>query len=180
MTARPESTASPPLEALDSGRIGMIRSINVSAGGVPKKSQDGAQLSRYGLAGDAQNDQKHHGGPERAVCIYSLELIQALQREGHPISIGTCGENLTVEGVNWDLVVPGARIRCGNEVELEVASFTKPCKTIRDSFIDGLFTRISQKVHPGWSRVYARVLTEGKIRQGDPVRVISPESLIVG
>jgi len=125
-----------------------------------------------GLLGDAQNDKTHHGGPERAVCIYALERIHALQQEGHPIDVGTAGENLTVEGIDWDLVVPGSRIKLGDEVLLEVDSFTSPCKTIKGSFIDGKFVRISQKLHPGWSRVYARVLTEGEIRFGDHVEVI--------
>ena len=159
---------------LDKGLIGILRSINLSGGGVPKMAVDDAIVTPLGIIGDAQNDVKHHGGPEKAVCIYSIELIGALKREGHPIDVGTCGENLTVEGLNWDLVVPGARIRCGEEVELEVGSFTNPCKTIRDSFIDGHFRRISQKVHPGWSRVYARVLSEGKIRRGDRVHLIPP------
>jgi MOSC domain-containing protein YiiM len=161
-------------DQLNNGLTGVLRSINISDGGVPKKSVDDAQVSLSRVVGDAQNDTKHHGGPEKAVCVYSLELIHALQREGHPIGVGSCGENLTIEGLNWDLVVPGTRIRCGDEVELEVASFTNPCKTIRDSFIDGHFRRISQKVHPGWSRVYARVLAEGKIRRGDRVQVIPP------
>jgi MOSC domain-containing protein YiiM len=64
------------------------------------------------------------------------------------------------------------RIKLGEEVVLEVASFTSPCKTIKQSFIDGEFVRISQKLHPGWSRVYARVVTEGEIRFGDHVEVI--------
>jgi MOSC domain-containing protein YiiM len=160
-------------DVLDTGRTGTIRSINISAGGVPKKAVTDAQVSRLGLVGDAHNDTEGHGGPERAVCIYALELIGLLQREGHPIDVGTAGENLTVEGISWHLLVPGARIRCGDEVELEVASFTSPCKTIKGSFIDGHFKRISQKVHPGWSRVYARVLAEGKIRNGDRIQVIS-------
>ena len=130
------------------------------------------KVSRLGLLGDAQNDKNHHGGPERAVCIYALERIHALQQEGHPIDVGTAGENLTVEGIDWDLVVPGSRIKLGDEVLLEVDSFTSPCKTIKGSFIDGKFVRISQKLHPGWSRVYARVLTEGEIRFGDHVEVI--------
>ena len=179
MTSGPMSQASMQ-DLLDKGLIGIIRSINISGGGVPKKAVDDAQVSRLSVIGDSQNDVKHHGGPEKAVCIYSIELIGALKREGHPIDVGTCGENLTVEGLNWDLVVPGARIRCGEEVELEVASFTNPCKTIRDSFIDGHFRRISQKVHPGWSRVYARVLSEGRIRRGDRVQLIPPGPSIEG
>jgi MOSC domain-containing protein YiiM len=105
--------------------------------------------------------------------VYSLERIQDLQAEGHPIGIGTAGENVTVEGLDWDLVTPGSRIRVGEQVQLEVASYTDPCKTIRESFIDGRFVRISQKLHPGWSRVYTRVLTEGEIRSGDVVELVA-------
>src|ERR1700693_5134208 len=154
------------------GHIGVLVSINVSNGGVPKRRVGDARVSRLGLQSDAQDDEKTHGGPERAVCVYSLEKIHALQKEGHPIDVGTAGENVTLEGIDWDLVVPGVRIRLGNEVVLEVASFTTPCKTIKASFIDERFVRISQKLYPGWSRVYARVLAEGEIRFGDPVEVI--------
>jgi MOSC domain-containing protein YiiM len=128
-------------------------------------------VSLLGLVGDAQNDTKHHGGPERALCLYSLERIRSLQAEGHPIDVGTVGENVTVEGINWDAVVPGIRLRIGQDVLLEIVSFTDPCKTIRASFIDGKFVRIAQKLYPGWSRVYARVLSEGRIHFGDPVDV---------
>jgi MOSC domain-containing protein YiiM len=159
-------------DGLDYNRIGTLVSINTSGGGVPKGRVGDARVSRLGLLGDTQNDKKHHGGPEQAVCVYSLERIHALQQEGHPIDVGTAGENVTLEGVDWDLVVPGVRIKLGEEVLLEVASFTSPCKTIKESFIDGRFVRISQKLHPGWSRVYARVLAEGEIRFGDHVEVI--------
>jgi len=161
-------------EALDIHRIGTVFSINVSIGGVPKKSVAGAKVSLSGLAGDAHEDTIGHGGLERAVCIYSVERIRALQKEGHPIEAGTVGENLTIEGIDWDLVVPGAQVRVGDEVVLEVASFTNPCKTIKRSFSDEKFVRIAQKLHPGWSRVYARVLSEGQIRSGDRVEVAPP------
>jgi len=129
-----------------------------------------------GLLGDAHNDTKGHGGPERAVCVYSLERIRSLQTEGHPIDVGTAGENVTVKGVSWDLVVPGTRLELGDNVLLEIASFTSPCKTIRASFMDGKFARIAQKLYPGWSRVYARVLSEGVIRLDDPVQLVpAPE-----
>jgi MOSC domain-containing protein YiiM len=159
-------------EDLGYNQIGVLVSINRSGGGVPKGRVDDARVSRLGLLGDTQNDKKNHGGPERALCVYSLERIHSLQQEGHPIDVGTAGENITLEGIDWDLVVPGVRIRLGDEVVLEVASFTSPCKTIKGSFIDERFVRISQKLHPGWSRVYARVLAEGEIRFGDHVEVI--------
>jgi MOSC domain-containing protein YiiM len=161
-------------QELGSGRTGIIISINISGGGVPKKRVTVVKVSQSGLDDDAQDDTKHHGGPDRAVCIYALERIRALRLEGHPIDVGTAGENLTVEGIDWDLIAPGARLQVGDQVLLEVASFTNPCKTIKGSFIDGRFTRIAQKFFPGWSRVYARVLAEGQIRSGDPIRISPP------
>lgn len=157
---------------LDNHRTGRVLSINLSSGGVPKRRVSVAQVSLLGLVGDAQDDKKHHGGPERAVCVYAIEIIRSLQIEGHPIDIGTAGENVTLEGIDWGLAVPGAQLRLGDEVLLEIASFTNPCKTIKGSFIDGRFTRIAQKFYPGWARVYARVLREGQIHSGDRVEVI--------
>lgn len=151
---------------------GRIESINVSGGGVPKVSRPEAWISRNGVYGDAQANRKLHGGPDRAVCIYSLEVIRALRSEGHPVGVGTTGENLTVSGVDWDLVVPGTVWRAG-EALLEVASYTAPCKTIRDSFLAKRYKRISEKVNPGWSRVYARVLEEGRARVGDAFVAVS-------
>lgn len=154
----------------EDGRSGRVVQISVSRGGVPKLPVPQARLSSAGVEGDRQNDRRHHGGPDRAVCIYSLELIEALQQEGHPIVPGSAGENLTVSGLNWDGIAPGVRLTVG-EATLEIASFTVPCKTIRASFADGRFERISQKTNPGWSRVYARVLFAGEARIGDAVEI---------
>jgi MOSC domain-containing protein YiiM len=154
------------------GATGRIESINVSRGGVPKTGRPEAWISRNGVYGDNQANRKLHGGPERAVCIYALEVIRALQAEGHPVGVGTTGENLTVSGVDWQLVAPGTVWRAG-EALLEVASYTAPCKTIRDSFLDKRYKRISQKVNPGWSRVYARVLEEGRVRLGGEFVAVS-------
>jgi MOSC domain-containing protein YiiM len=146
-------------------------------GGVPKHKVAEAHLSNTGVAGDKQRDRRFHGGPERAVCLYSQELILALQQEGHPIDCGTTGENLTIAGLDWAALKPGTVLRIGSEVQLKITSYTAPCVNIAGSFADGGFKRISQKVHPGWSRVYARVLAEGMVREGDLVSVVSSTSL---
>ncbi len=143
-------------------------------GGVPKNRVAHALLKTDGVEGDKQRDKRFHGGPERAVCLYSLERIQALQDEGHPIDCGTTGENLTISGLNWQEIVPGVRLQIG-EALLEISSFTTPCSNIGGSFTDGEFKRISQKVHPGWSRVYARVLQEGVVKEGDEVQLKNAE-----
>jgi len=151
---------------------GRVFQINVSPqGGVPKLPVPGTRLRGGGVEGDCQRELKFHGGPERAVCLFSLEQLRRLQQEGHPILPGSTGENLTLEGLEWAAVVPGVRLRIG-EARVEVSSYTSPCKKIRESFLEGDFTRVSQKLHPGWSRVYARILQEGQVKVGDRVEVL--------
>jgi MOSC domain-containing protein YiiM len=91
-----------------------------------------------------------------------------LRAEGHPIDAGTTGENLTIEGLDWSALVPGVRLIIG-EAELEITSYVVPCRNITASFANGEFKRIGQNIHPGWSRLYARVLREGTVRVGDAV-----------
>jgi MOSC domain-containing protein YiiM len=151
---------------------GRIVQVNVSSGGVPKIAVESAVVTPLGLEGDDHRDRRHHGGPDRAVCLYSMEAIQALQTEGHTVVPGALGENVTVEGVDWSTVAPGRRLRLGEAVVVEITRFTTPCLNITASFVDGDYSRVSEKRHPGWSRVYARVLEPGVLRRGDFVRVL--------
>ena len=148
-----------------------VHQISISDGGVPKRQVAQARISVQGVEGDRQRSAEIHGGPERAVCLFSLELIDALRREGHIIAPGSSGENLTLAGLQWANLDVGDRLRIGEAVELEIASYTSPCKLNAQWFQDGRYRRISQKDHPGWSRLYARVLKEGLVRAGDPVTV---------
>ena len=139
---------------------------------MPKHPVESAEVTVGGVTGDAQREREFHGGPDRALCLFSMELIRALQAEGHPIAPGEIGENLTVEGLDWDKVAPGARLLLGEDVLVEVTRYTSPCTNIRAAFQGGEYARVSQKRHPGASRVYARVLRTGPIRRGDPVRLL--------
>jgi MOSC domain-containing protein YiiM len=149
---------------------GTLHAIHVSNGGVPKVARESARVTVDGLSGDRQRDLRFHGGPQRAVSIYSLELVDALRAEGHPIVPGAMGENLTLAGVDWSVMVPGAAIDVG-EVRLVLTGFASPCKNIAPAFRNEHFVRVSQKVHPGWSRLYAKVEREGIIAVGAPVAV---------
>ncbi|WP_322816568.1 MOSC domain-containing protein [Chloroflexus sp.] len=152
---------------------GRIVQINVNPkGGVPKFPVPAAEITIHGVRGDHQRDREHHGGPRRAVSLYSAERVAALQAEGHPIAPGTTGENLTISGLDWDQIGIGDRLLIGSWVELEITDYTTPCNTIAGSFLRGQFTRINQRLHPGWSRLYARVISEGEVRVDDPVTLI--------
>jgi MOSC domain-containing protein YiiM len=152
---------------------GYIHQLNCSQGGVPKLPVEEAQLTPTGLVGDSQRRTTIHGGPQRALCLYSLELIQALQAEGHPIYPGSIGENVTVAGLEWAQLAPGHQLALGDEVIIELTSYTKPCWNIRDSFSGGNFNRVSQKEHAGESRLYACVVRTGRLAVGQPVRVLN-------
>lgn len=123
------------------------------------------------MEGDRQRDLEYHGGRDRALVLYSLELIDALQREGHPVSPGSMGENVVLAGIDWATMVPGTRLRLG-EVEIELTAYAPPCRTIKRSFSDARFGRVSSKSHPGWSRVCARVVTEGVVSEGDGAEIL--------
>ena len=140
---------------------------------MPKHAVDRAQVTVSGIAGDAHRNREHHGGPDRAICLYTVEAIRALAAEGHAVRAGTLGENVTVEGLDWAAIAPGARLQLADEVLLEITRYTTPCVNIRAAFVGGDFARVSQKRHPGFSRVYARVVREGIIRTGDPVRLVT-------
>ncbi len=148
-----------------------IHQVSLSDGGVPKLAVTAARVTVSGLAGDRQRNRKYHGGADRAVCLYSLEVIDALRAEGHSIAPGCSGENLTLAGLDWRQLKPGDRLTIGATVQLEITSYTTPCRLNGQWFKDGEYGRIAQEAYPGWSRLYARVLREGIVTQGDVVVV---------
>ncbi len=152
---------------------GRIFQLNCSPGGVPKLPVREAIVTSTGLVGDDHNFPDIHGGPERALCLFSLERILELQAEGHPIYPGAAGENVTIVGLEWDKLQPGDRLALGNEVLIEITRYTTPCNSMEPSFLDGNYARLSQKANPGYSRVYAKVLQTGRLAIGQPVRVLN-------
>lgn len=148
---------------------GRIFQLNVSAGGVPKRAVAEAILTENGLEGDAVKHTRIHGGPQRAVCVYALERILALQEEGATIFPGAIGENITTVGLPWDDVRPGVRLQMGDAL-VEVTKWTTPCSTTAPFVLDDV-ERFHQDDRPGWSRVYAKVLRGGRLVPGMPVRI---------
>ena len=76
---------------------------------------------------------------------------------------------MTVAGLEWEKLKPGDRLQVGPEVQIEIMSYTIPCEKNAQWFLDRDYTRVSQKLNPGWSRLYAKVLREGLVRPGDAV-----------
>jgi MOSC domain-containing protein YiiM len=154
-----------------------VAHVNVSPGGVPKLPIEGTWVGRLGLRGDAHREpEPTHGGPDQAVCIYSLESIARVAADGHQAFPGAFGENLTFEGIELATLTPGDRLAIGGGgLVIEISKHGAPCQTIAHWFIERQIARISPKVHPEDSRWYARVAVEGPVRVGDAVVRVLPD-----
>ena len=98
--------------------------------------------------------------------MFSLEQIKKLKSEGHAIDVGTTGENITIEGIDWPTLEVGTRMMIG-EAMIELSEPTAPCSKIGKSFIDGAFSRIDHELEVGWSRWSASVIEEGGVEVGN-------------
>ena len=150
---------------MDGSVVGLFAS---SKGGVPKYEVAKLIVHDTGCVGDTQNDLKHHGGPNRAVCLFSSEVLSELAQEGHPIFPGSIGENVLIEGIDWSSVLIGSQFHFQNVI-LQVTADAVPCRTIKASFANEDFMRISVKKYPASTRWYAKVIKSGEILTGEKV-----------
>jgi MOSC domain-containing protein YiiM/ubiquinone/menaquinone biosynthesis C-methylase UbiE len=154
--------------------IGLVVSVNISPGGVPKRPISRARLHWRGLEGDAHSKPEPiHGTPEQAVCLYAIEAIERVRADGHQAFPGAYGENLTIVGLDWAGLRHGDRLRIGTAgLVLMLTDYAPPCETQERWFVGGRYGRISARKHPEDARWYAAVLEEGDVAPGDEVRLI--------
>ena len=154
---------------------GVVARLNTGPGGIPKGSVDRVEVDFSGVVGDVQANRKHHGRPFQALSLWSREVIEALNAEGHSLHPGAAGENITVSGIDWSLVRPGTRVRVGGVV-IDISSYATPCRQLAHLFVDRDFGRIhhDRDLESGAStcRLYAMVVQPGFIRVGDPLTFV--------
>jgi len=159
----------------------LVVQINISQGGVPKRPISQGVVTRERILGDDWNDKKHHGLPDQALCLFSLELIEQLRRDGFPLFPGALGENLTTRGLDYRTVRPGQLYRIGTQVLIRITKVRQPCRTIAvygSSLLRALYDAEVNRGNvesPRWGRsgFYAEVLREGTIRPGDPMTAMT-------
>ncbi len=119
------------------------------------------------LDGDDQADRRVHGGPDKAVYVYSVEDYAWWARElGRELEVGTFGENLTVEGVELAALVIGTRWLVGS-TELEVAQPRQPCFKLGIRMGDaGFVDHFDEAARYG---AYFRIIREGDVGAGDEI-----------
>lgn len=149
-------------------QVGELIQISVSQGGMPKLPVAEAFVGRDGVAGDKQRNLKYHGGPDRAVCLYSRELYEWLAEQGIRLDAGSVGENLTTAGLDLQLLQPGDRLKVGL-CTIQITDVRVPCGQLA-KWHPKLKTIITG--HSGW---VARVIEEGTLRPGDRIEMLPRE-----
>ena len=122
-------------------------------------------LSRENLSGDRQPDLTVHGGPDKAVCVYSADHYPEWRRElgEQDCGPGWFGENFTVEGQTEETVCVGDVYRVGSAV-VEVSQPRGPCWKLGRRW--GRLDLPKLVVRSGRSGWYLRVLEGGDVAAG--------------
>lgn len=139
-----------------------VVSINVS----PKKGtfkypveQADLRLD-HGILGDA-----HAGNWHRQISLLAQESIDAMTAMGvEGLTPGKFAENITTQGLELYTLPVGTKLRVG-ECLLEVTQIGKECHQHCE-----IFQKVGKCVMPT-EGIFVKVLTQGRIRPGDPITV---------
>jgi MOSC domain-containing protein YiiM len=145
---------------------GILLQINISPGGMPKLPVMFARVTSAGIEGDRQKNKNIHGGPDRAICLYSEELYAQLRAEGIAVQSGELGENFTTRGIDLASLAPNARLRVGQCI-IEITKVRIPCRQLN------IWHPNLRELIQGRSGWMARVVRDGTVQAGDMVTQIA-------
>ncbi|MGD6960774.1 MOSC domain-containing protein [Fictibacillus phosphorivorans] len=129
-------------------------------------------LHKTHFEGDGVGDTKHHGGTDKAVCVYPIEHYEKWTTELNleaPLSIPAFGENLTVKGLLEDDVCIGDVFSVGKAI-VQITQPRQPCQTLASILCRP--DMIKKVVDTGRTGYYLRVLKEGLVAAGDEMLLI--------
>ncbi|RAU95325.1 MOSC domain-containing protein [Paenibacillus sp. YN15] len=174
------------------GQSGRLRSLQVGkpavyqwggkefATGMGKLPAAGKLLLTFeGYAEDGQADRIHHGGRDKAVCVYAYEHYAYWEKElGQSLVYAAFGENVTMEGLTEQDVCIGDVYRMG-EALVQVSQPRQPCYKLGHKYNRTDMPLLVQTT--GYTGYYFRVLEEGCTAPGDAVLLVerSPAGITV-
>ena len=124
-----------------------------------------------GLPEDESADKENHGGRDQAVYAYAREdLDWWTEQLGRELRNGQFGENITTAGLDISAALIGEVWQLGEAV-VQVTAARIPCVTFQ-SWMDEphWVKRFAAGRRPG---AYLRVISEGTVRPGDDLTVLS-------
>ena len=131
-----------------------------------------AYARTLGVDGDGQADLVNHGGPDKAICVYSFDHYPYWQDilKVDPLPTGAFGENFTIESLEESNICIGDTWRVGESVIVQVSQPRQPCwKLARRWQRKTLALEVQENGKTGW---YFRVLEEGMAQAGMALTLI--------
>ena len=124
-------------------------------------------LGKLGFEGDGVGDTRNHGGPDKAICVYSLDHYPFWEKTlGIKLPPAAFGENLSVSDLKEDDVCIGDIFLLGTAA-VQVSQPRQPCKTLADRY--GRNDLVKLVVNSGYSGFYFRMIQEGVVKKGNPL-----------
>lgn len=131
-------------------------------------------LTSVGFENDGVGDLKHHGGMDKAVCVYSMDHYPYWNELlGNTLPDAAFGENLTISGLNEDKIGIGDIFEAGSAM-LQVSQPRQPCRTLAARY--GRDDMIKLVRDSGFTGFYFRVLRAGRVKKGDHLRLIERDN----
>jgi MOSC domain-containing protein YiiM len=115
----------------------------------------------HGIVNDA-----HAGDWHRQISLLAVESIRKMTDQGLAVGPGDFAENITTEGIDLLSLPIGQKLRLGDEILVEITQKGKEC---HDRC--AIYYQAGDCVMPR-EGIFARVLTGGTIRTGDPITIV--------
>ncbi|AMA72852.1 MULTISPECIES: MOSC domain-containing protein [Aneurinibacillus] len=127
-------------------------------------------LSTLNFTGDGQADLVHHGGVDKAVCVYPYEHYPYWETQlGQMLEFAAFGENLTVKGMTEEKVHIGDIFQLGEAV-VQISQPRQPCYKLAKRYnIVDLPLKVQQT---GFTGFYFRVLQKGWVNPASTIQLL--------
>jgi MOSC domain-containing protein YiiM len=162
-----------------------------------KDAQRKIEVTKEGIVGDYNHYRTValKGTPNRAVSIWTTDVLDTLKSGQYPVEVGDLGENISIEGVNFTYFQVGKQYHFAGKhdgdnenegVVIEITEKMDPCANLcklpyinepslqpkeRIQKCQNLLTTLDQKEGMrGW---YAKVIRSGTIQAGDTVQLVA-------
>ncbi|PFQ08723.1 MOSC domain-containing protein [Bacillus cereus] len=137
--------------------------------GINKKQvKEPVYLSFVKFNGDGQADLVHHGGVDKAVCVYTGDHYPYWEKElNQDLVYGAFGENITVSGMSEEDVCIGDMFELGQAI-VQVTQPRQPCFKLAKKYNIPKLPLYFQET--GYTGFYFRVLKEGWVSSVDTLK----------
>jgi MOSC domain-containing protein YiiM len=140
-----------------------ITSIAISSkkGTRKKTTPSAALIENHGLESDA-----HAGNWHRQVSFLSAESIETARQKGLDVTFGDFAENIATQGLDWNKLGVGTRLKLGKRALVEITQIGKECH-----HKCAIYYQAGDCIMPR-EGIFAKVLTGGTISVGDAIEIV--------